>query len=420
MPLVANNIYFTNILHGFIINLMTSLKDFYTVINTDSMNKHQRKQRFTLILFAELVIVAFMTFVTVYDFRNGNSEYELLSVLLLGMYTISLLLTVLFRERKIANIFFCLTITANFVYSFYIKGNNGIGSIWLLLLPMLSMYVIGIAHGLHSSIIATISLIVLFIIPYTREQLLQRYSVIFLFRYFALYVVGFILSTFSMYTFHTLRLKENEYQQELEAAVTEEHNKVVAISMQTIISISNAVEAKNVSVGKHSMRVAHFACILAEKLGWPENEIRRLHTIAMLHDIGKIGVESKILNKDSVLTEEEFEKMKKHTTIGGNILKDFTIIPHVDLGANYHHEHYDGKGYPSGLSGEEIPIEARIVCIADSFDSMKYPRGYKVNLNSEDIKAEFLKGRGTQFDPNLTDKFLTVCEENNWFADYEV
>lgn len=399
---------------------MASLKDFIKTIHIDSMNEHQRKQRFMLILFAEMVIVAFMTFVTVSDFIRGNTDYEFLSVVLLAMYTISFILTIVYKGKKISNFFFCITITANFIYSFYIKGNNGIGAIWLLLLPIMSMYIIGITYGLFSSIVATLSLIILLLVPFTRNQLLQNYSVIFLFRYFLLYITGMILSTFSMYTFHTLRIKENEYQEKLEEAVTEEHNKVVAISMQTIISISNAVEAKNVSVGKHSMRVAHFACLLAEKLGWPETEIRRLHTIAMLHDIGKIGVESKILNKETALDEDEFEKMKSHTTIGGKILKDFTIIPHVDLGANYHHEHYDGKGYPAGLAGEAIPIEARIVCIADSFDSMKYPRGYKVNLNSEDIKAEFLKGKGTQFDPELTDAFLTVCEENNWFEDYEV
>ena len=91
--------------------------------------------------------------------------------------------------------------------------------------------------------------------------------------------------------------------------------------MQTIIAISNAVEAKNINVGKHSLRVAHFSCLIAEKMGWPEDEIRRLHTIAMLHDIGKIGIESKILNIKTPLSDDEFEKMKEHTVIGGKILK---------------------------------------------------------------------------------------------------
>ena len=137
----------------------------------------------------------------------------------------------------------------------------------------------------------------------------------------------------------------------MEAAVTEEHNKVVSISMQTIIVISNAVEAKNINVGKHSLRVAHFSCLIVEKMGWPEDEIRRLHTIAMLHE--------------------------------------------VDAGANYHHEHYDGKGYPEWLKGLNIPIEARIICVADSFDSMKNSRGVKVSLDKDSIKNELIKDKGS-------------------------
>jgi len=399
---------------------MVEIKKFLQILNQDSMTESQRKQRFSLVLFAEVIIVAFMVFVTISDFKNGNTDYIFFSVILLAMYTISLILALILRGEGFSNTFFCITIASNFLYSFYIKGNNGVGSIWLLLLPLLSMYIIGISYGLYSSLAATAGLIILFQIPLTREHLLQRYSILFLTRYLILYVTGFILSAISMYNFHKLRIKENEYQQQLEEAVTAEHNKVVSISMQTIIAISNAVEAKNVLVGKHSLRVAHFSCLLAEKLGWPESELRRLHTIAMLHDIGKIGIESKILNKETVLNEEEFEKMKEHTTIGGHILKDFTVIPHVDLGANYHHEHFDGKGYPAGLAGEEIPIEARIVCIADSFDAMKYPRGYKGNMDPAHIKDEFLKAKGTQFDPYLTDVFIQVCEENDWFVNYEV
>lgn len=232
--------------------------------------------------------------------------------------------------------------------------------------------------------------------------------------------MGTVLSTVSMLNFHTLRIKENESHKKLITAVKSEHNKVLSISMQTILAINNAVEAKNIYLGKHSLRVAHFSCLLAEKLNWPETEIQQLHTLAMLHDIGKIGINSSILNKETALNDDEFEEMKKHTVIGGKILKDLTIVPKANLVANYHHEHYDGKGYPENLSGENIPIEARIVCIADSFDSMKYPRGFKDTLDNSSIKIELENGKGSQFDPVLADLFLQVCEENEWFVNYEV
>lgn len=399
---------------------MITTSQFLKKLHQDEMTKSQQKQRFALVLFAEIVIVAFMLFVTISDFVTGNNDYKVFSIVLLVLYMTSLLLAFFLKGKGFSNTFFCCTIAVNFLYSFYIKGNTGIGTIWLLVLPVLTMYVVGLEYGFYSSLIAMLGLYVLYITPYTRNHLLELYSSAFLIRYTILYSIDFVLSTVSMYNFKELRIQENENQKKLSAAVIAEHNKVVSISMQTIIAINNAVEAKNIHVGKHSMRVAHFSCLIAEKLGWSKSEVQRLHSIAMLHDIGKIGVESKILNKESGLNEEEFEKMKTHTTIGGRILKDMTIIPHIDLGANYHHEHFDGNGYPVGLVGDNIPIEARIICVADSFDSMRYPRGYKVSLNPEHIKSEFLKGRGTQFDPKLVDVFLQICEENDWFSSYEV
>lgn len=399
---------------------MISARQFLKNVNKDSMTESQQKSRFLLMLFAEIIIVVFMLSVTVSDFVTGNVGYKLFSTILLVSYITSLLLSIFIKNKKIPSTFFCCAIALNFLYSFYVKGNTGIGTIWLLLLPVLSMYVVGLSYGFYSSIVALAGLFTLYLIPYTHEHLIGLYSMPFLVRYTILYIIDFFLSTVSMYNFQMLRIKENESQKQLEAAVIEEHNKVVSISMQTIIAINNAVEAKNIYVGKHSLRVAHFSCLIAERLGWSESEIKRLESIAMLHDIGKIGIESKILNKETRLDDDEYEKMKMHTTIGGKILKDMTIIPRVDLGASFHHEHFDGKGYPNGLVGENIPIEARIVCVADSFDSMRYPRGYKGSLDAEHIKREFEKGRGTQFDPELVDIFIQLCEENNWFADYEV
>lgn len=197
----------------------------------------------------------------------------------------------------------------------------------------------------------------------------------------------------------------------LEASVLEERNRVSTISLQTILSISNAVDAKDKYTREHSQRVAEYSKVIAEKLNWDESRTKDLYQIALFHDIGKIGVPDSILNSTSKLTDEEYELMKSHTTIGGEILKDLTILKNVDLGAKYHHERYDGKGYPTGLKGEEIPIEARIIAVADAFDAMNSTRVYRKRLTKETIIKELIDGKGKQFDPNLIDVFLPYAQE---------
>ena len=120
------------------------------------------------------------------------------------------------------------------------------------------------------------------------------------------------------------------------------------------------------------------------------------------------------------MTDEEYAQMKNHTVIGGTILKDLTLIPNVDLGAKSHHERYDGRGYPEGLEGKNIPLEARIIGIADSFDAMNFTRVYRPKCDLDYIKGELERGRGTQFDPELVDVFIQVCEENQWFRNLKI
>ncbi len=131
-----------------------------------------------------------------------------------------------------------------------------------------------------------------------------------------------------------------------------------------------------------------------------------------MHDIGKIGIPDPILNKPAQLTDDEYNLIKKHTIIGDEILKDVTLIPHVAEVTRSHHERYDGKGYPDGLAGTEIPIHARIVAVADSYDAMNSRRIYRNALPPEVIYEELRKNRGTQFDPEITDIFLRLIDEN--------
>lgn len=145
-------------------------------------------------------------------------------------------------------------------------------------------------------------------------------------------------------------------------------------------------------------------------------------TFALLHDIGKIGIPDSILNKPSRLTDDEYSLIKKHPVIGAEILKDVTLLPHVLEVTRGHHERYDGNGYPDGLAGKEIPVHARIVAMADSYDAMSSRRIYRSALSRDVIYEEIRKNRGLQFDPEITDIFLKLMDENRlpkWDSDSE-
>jgi len=181
---------------------------------------------------------------------------------------------------------------------------------------------------------------------------------------------------------------------------------------QTVAAIARAVDAKDVRTGGHSTRVALYSGQIAKAYGLDEKQCREIEWAAQLHDIGKIAIPDKILNKDSRLTDEEYAIMKSHTTEGAKILEDFTLLDHVTEGAQFHHERPDGRGYPSGLKGEEIPLYARIIGVADAFDAMTATRVYRKQMDFGYVLGELEKGRGTQFAPEFVDILLNLIRTN--------
>jgi energy-coupling factor transport system substrate-specific component len=197
----------------------------------------------------------------------------------------------------------------------------------------------------------------------------------------------------------------NFQKRELEFARTQ-----VEMGNQTILAIARTVDAKDERTSHHSQRVAEYSVLIARELGQSDEECENLRKTALLHDIGKIGIPDSVLNKPGKLTDEEYEIMKSHVVRGAEILKDFTIVEHVWEGALYHHERYDGKGYSKGLAGEEIPLNARIIGLADAFDAMTANRVYRKKLDFSVVLTELEKGRGTQFDPKLVDILLGLMD----------
>lgn len=185
----------------------------------------------------------------------------------------------------------------------------------------------------------------------------------------------------------------------------------VKMGNETILTIAKAVDAKDENTSQHSVRVSEYSVMIAKKLGFSDEECENLRKIAILHDIGKIGIPDSVLNKPAKLTDEEYAIMKSHVTRGAEILKNFTVIDNVSEGALYHHERYDGRGYVNGLKGEEIPLNARIIGLADAFDAMTANRVYRKKLDLDYVLEELKRCRGTQFDPKLVDILLGLIED---------
>lgn len=185
----------------------------------------------------------------------------------------------------------------------------------------------------------------------------------------------------------------------------------VQMGNETILAIARTVDAKDENTSQHSQRVSEYSVMLAREMGYSEEECEDLRKAALLHDIGKIGIPDSILNKPSRLTEEEYAVMKTHVTRGAEILKDFTVVNHAADGAKYHHERYDGTGYPDGLKGQDIPLYGRIIGVADAFDAMTQNRVYRKKLSKDYVLGELKRCSGTQFDPEIAGIMIRLVEE---------
>ncbi len=184
--------------------------------------------------------------------------------------------------------------------------------------------------------------------------------------------------------------------------------RIINESLQTFARI---IDAKDEYTKGHSLRVSLYAREIARRMGLSEEEILNVYYIALLHDIGKIGIPDNILNKPGALTGEERNIINQHVTIGGRILKDFSSIPNIADGALYHHERYDGKGYACGLSADAIPLVARIICVADSFDAMSSARCYRKAMTMDYIEKELTENAGLQFDPDIVKYMLEMIRD---------
>lgn len=184
------------------------------------------------------------------------------------------------------------------------------------------------------------------------------------------------------------------------------------LTLQTISALSSSVEAKDNYTNGHSQRVAEYSREIARRLGYTSEEQIEVYYIGLMHDIGKIGIPDTVINKNGKLTDEEYDEIKKHPIIGYEILIRITELPAISQGARWHHERYDGKGYPDGLAGDKIPIIARIIAVADAYDAMTSNRSYRKVLPQDVVRGEIEKNIGLQFAPEIARIMLQMIDED--------
>jgi putative nucleotidyltransferase with HDIG domain len=186
------------------------------------------------------------------------------------------------------------------------------------------------------------------------------------------------------------------------------YDEIKKIYIKTIEALAYAIEAKDIHTKGHSMRVSQYAALIGEYMGLPREKVDQLRIAGILHDIGKIGIKDSILLKKGKLTPQEYEIMKLHPEIARKILTPIELPKEIIDAVAKHHERYDGKGYPYGLKGEEIPKEAAILGVADAFDAMTSDRAYRKGMSIEEAINEVLRNKGTQFHPDVVDALISI------------
>lgn len=296
-----------------------------------------------------------------------------------------------------------------FIMYIFVMITGSTTMVFSYILPMLSLLVL--YHQpviiLVTGICATLLNIISVLLRYNRGEINTANSKDIEIQ-LALLFLCFLGSYLATRIYDEIHKTNEKYNKEL----TERSKDIERMTMQTITTIANTIDAKDEYTRGHSKRVAEYSATIAKELGLSEIEISNIRFIGLLHDIGKIGIPDSVLNKPGKLTNEEYQVMKGHTVAGAEILKDIDMIQGLEIGAKYHHERIDGKGYPEGISGDDIPYIARIIAVADAYDAMSSNRVYRRHLPKEKILNELKNGRGTQWDEEITNVMIKLIEEN--------
>lgn len=238
----------------------------------------------------------------------------------------------------------------------------------------------------------------------------------------AILLIQAFFSTFVIDILYTRRNELNDALIQAEKAkfvdeLNMKNRELEQLSQETFESIAKAVDANDPYTAGHSKRVARYAQEIAFRLGFSEQEADEVYYAGLIHDVGKLGIDNNIINKKGKLTDEEYSEIKRHPSVGYEILKGISIKGKFAEGAKCHHERIDGNGYPNHLNSDEIPYLAKIISVADAYDAMTSKRPYRDVLPQEVVREQIERGKGTQFDPEIAEIMLAMIDED---VDYKM
>ena len=229
-----------------------------------------------------------------------------------------------------------------------------------------------------------------------------------------LFIFAIIIDFLFLWAFYVIIRNISATAEALEAK-----DEVKSLSVEVMEALAHTIDAKDKYTKGHSIRVAKYSRMLAQKMGFSVDECETIYYMGLLHDLGKIGVDNDIINSPGPLTDEQYGEIKKHPGLGYEILSEIKSRPDLVIGARWHHERYDGKGYPDGKAGEDIPVYARIIAVADSYDAMTSNRSYRNYMAQEKVRSELEKNSGTQFDPKVAECMISIIDEDKSYELHE-
>ena len=319
----------------------------------------------------------------------------------LGLYRIPVRLKVIMIIVCSSMVILCVSQFFGWFYTFDEQNRyhrTPLFTVWYLLPLLISALILTVIIQYNKRLKPLISLsLFLFAIVPMAASILQLF--LYGLSLTNLSMVGMVILLYMFALFDLNDEVERANKREL-ALVNDEKERLQLVFSQTAEALANAIDAKDKYTHGHSRRVAWYSRKIAEAAGKSPEECQNIYFAALLHDVGKIGVPGNILNKEGRLTDEEFAAIKMHPVIGKQILSTISESPYLSVGAHYHHERYDGKGYPEGLKGEDIPDIARVIGVADAYDAMTSKRSYRDTMPQQIVREEFVKGIETQFDPD--------------------
>ena len=214
-----------------------------------------------------------------------------------------------------------------------------------------------------------------------------------------------------------LKMSIDKYKEDEIERLRDEQQRDKKLIREIIEAFAKVIDMKDSYTQGHSFRVAKYTEMLARELGYDEETVEQYHNIALMHDIGKVSIPDQVLNKPGKLTDEEFDIIKSHTVRGYDVLNSISLMPELVVGAEFHHERPDGKGYPNKLEGEEIPRVAQIIAVADTFDAMYSDRPYRKRMNYDKAVSIIKDASGTQLTEDVVDAFLRLAEKGEFRAE---